>query len=136
MGGIQIKDGGGTSPTVNTGASGQASTGAHPLSAVAAASGIPAHDQLGLGGPPQSDCPIRVDVDHKGVLRLDISFDIDESKRKEYEAGIYNLFFRSVPFTPTKTNKAKTEAFGERAISKQNKKLRVSDRGRSPTPIR
>ena len=127
MGGIQIKDGGGTSPTVNTAASGQASAGAHPLSAVGAASSIPAHNQLGLGGPPQSDCPIRVDVDHKGVLRLDISFDIDESKRKEYEAGIYNLFFRSVPFAPTKTNKAKTEAFGERAISK-DKKPRASDR--------
>jgi hypothetical protein len=93
MGGIQIKDASGTSPTVNTGASGQASAGAHPLSAVGAASSIPAHNQLGLGGPPQSGCPIRVLVDDKRVIRLDIQFDIDESKRKEYEAGIYRLFF-------------------------------------------
>jgi hypothetical protein len=124
MGGIQIKDASGTSPTVNTGASGQASAGAHPLSAVGAASSIPAHNQLGLGGPPQSGCPIRVLVGDKRVIRLDIQFDINESKRKDYEAGIYRLFFREAPFTRTRTNKAGPLIFGETAVAKE-KKARV-----------
>jgi hypothetical protein len=127
MGGIQIKDAAGQASHVATGATGgPTSSGAQNLTGLSNASGVAPHDHLDLGGPPQSDCPMRVDVDHKGVLRLDISFDIDEGKRKEYEAGIYNLFFRGLPFEPTKTNKARTEAFGERAVSK-HKKVRALD---------